>query len=129
MSKQIILLIIVIVIIALLGGGIYYFIYKNMFMPAAPNNADGQKLNFLQPSQAQLEQMKKDFPNTIEGIISFSGQNNIITDNNGKEWILIPPKPESAYYIEKGIKSGQKVKIIGTFLEDNIIQRGVVIPL
>jgi len=128
MPKQTILLIIVIIIIALLGVGIYYFINKNMFIAPVLNNVGVQKSNPPQPSQAQLEQIEKDWPDIIEGNISFSGQDNIVTDNDGKEWVLIPPKPESVY-ADTGIKSGQKIKVFGKFLENNIIQRGAVIPL
>lgn len=139
MSKKDLIISVIIVLIFIIGVGIgvYYFVsYSNpVISPVVVSKEDIEKKaqeDILKRKQAELEQLKKDFPDAIQGIIKFSGDKpedkTTVKTDNGVEWTLWPDRPKSLYEHE-GIRDGQRVEVRGKILDENRIQWRLVTPI
>ena len=156
MTRILIILLAILIIITVAGAGAYYFIF---YSPAATNNlakpTNGNQKNvkptekiekqtFLGFGADDMEIIKQEFPETIEGIIKVSGGKEIknklgdtiehtlyavsVTADD-KEYTLVGFDEEE--YADVGIKDGQKVKVQGLFIDKakNLLLAGAVIPI
>ena len=115
---KILIAIIILITAVVIGFGIYCFIFKPF---AAKKNLPAQKINNNAElpkitAEQQAVEIKKDYPQIIDGTINFfntkkSYKATIKTDD-GKQYILWPPQPESIYW-SFGVKNGQRVEIQG----------------
>ena len=148
MSKLLIILLAVLIILIAVGIGIYYFISYN---PSAISNFASptneklapkvEKLTFL--AEDDLEIVKQDYPEVIEGIIKvFNGKEiknklsngvertlyGVIITAGDKDYVVVGY--DESDYNSVGIKDGQKVKVYGSFLDKskNLLMAGAVIP-
>ena len=122
MSNKIAILILAIVLIIIAGIVVYFFASQNFsFINKEINNSTSQNTNLplnkkIPTAEEQAAQIKKDYPETIRGIINFLDKGKIIkttikADDN-KEYTLWPPQPSSIYE-SFGVKNGQRVELSG----------------
>lgn len=75
----------------------------------------------IELTTAELDQIIKDFPDIVSGIITLADVETKIKTDDGKEYLLWPPQPSSVYtYI--GIKNKQKVEVQGRILKNNHLE-------
>jgi hypothetical protein len=75
----------------------------------------------IELTTAELDQIIKDFPDIVNGIITLADVETKIKTDDGKEYLLWPPQPSSVYtYI--GIKNKQKVEVQGRILKNNHLE-------
>jgi hypothetical protein len=127
MSKKNLIIVIAVAIIVIVVA--VYFAFSFMSGPAnvsslnslAGQNKPLQSLKsaeeLKQEAAAQLVQINKDYPDKIAGIINFydtkGAYKATIKTNDGKEYMLLPPQPQSIYTALFGVKNGQKVEVQG----------------
>ena len=135
-AKNLILAVIILFVIIVIGFSIYYFTSqpqnpavsvvgtKTIAKPAAAPP-------LLSPEQQQ-EQIKKDYPETITGVINFLDVKTFfkttIKTDDGKIHELSPAQPKSVYE-SFGAKQGGKVQLQGRFLANGNIEWATMAPI
>lgn len=110
------------------GAGGFYFVPKILKSMAEKPTESAQISNVqdrIAKQQKNLETMKKNFPEVLQGIISLSDSETKITTDSGKEYIFYPNQPKIMYE-SLGIKDRQKVQVQAKFLDQNKIQWGSI---
>jgi len=81
--------------------------------------AQKQPVNNEPPSpEESLARLKKEYPEIINGVINFSGDQATIGLDNGKSYILTPEQPKSIY-TSLGAEDGGRVKVQGKVMPDD----------
>jgi hypothetical protein len=134
MVQKVLILVVVLITLVIgitIGLGVYYFFSNNnLGIIQSLFNTEVVSKNIEKPSlvPSDLERVKKEFPEFVTGIIKISEKKATISDENGREYIIVPERPQSMYdYV--GIKSGQKIEIQGKFLDEDTIEAGSIKPI
>lgn len=122
-QKNIISIIAIVVILLVAAGFIAMSVYVAKPKPIV--NVNQEQTQQDAKKQQALEAIKKDFPDNVKGVITFSGKDITVKTADGKVYTLWPPQPKSIYE-GMGIKSGQQVEIQGKFLENNRLQWAII---
>lgn len=138
MSKKetIISAIIIFVIIGIIIGGYYFvpYLQKSTNISDVNTKTPEGKTEAITPPTAEQQsaQIKKDYPEVIQGTISFFDTKNLlkttIKTSDGKEYMLWPAQPKSVYE-SFGAKNGGRVEIQGRFSKDGNIEWGLMKPI
>lgn len=138
MDKKLILIIVLVVLIVIAGGA-YYLIYSKPGQKNSDNvqnsieQARRELAQIKVPSKEdQLAQIKKEYPETITGILNFfdtatTFKATIKTDT-GKIYILWPAQPKDIYE-SFGVKEGQKVEVWGKTNSQGNFEWGNIKPI
>lgn len=146
MSKKSLIISVVIIFIIIAGAiGAYYFVLYTQNItnvPVVSIKSTDKKSDTKPPPPPpapsaptvaqQLEQIKKNYPEVITGIINFLDTKNslktTVKTNDGKVYILWPAQPESVYR-SFGVKNGGRVEIQGKVLENGMLGWGTMKPI
>lgn len=134
-KTSVLIVVLVILILVIILGIIFIlplFQYKSP-LPVATGNSASQSVpkTPLTPAQ-QLEQIQKNYPEIITGVINFLDTKNsyktTITADDGKQYTLWPPQPESIYE-SFGAENGGKVQVNGKPLTGNMLSWALMKPI
>jgi len=140
MSKNVsmILLVAVIVLIVVILAVYFYFSiyqFRNLKITDVNENITPTQLTkeeMLQKIEEEKQQIKKDFPEIIIGVIklldSETNYKATITTDDGKTYTLFPLQPKSIYK-SLGIESGQKVQIRAKDLNEDKLEWAEMTPV
>ena len=137
MQNKSLILIVVIVLIVIVATTLGFFYvksgYKNPITIATKGIVDNTaKVKAVPTLQQQSAQIKKDYPQTISGIINFLDTKNThkttIKTSDGKEYTLWPLQPTSIYE-SLGVKNGQKVEIQGKLNSQGNLEWATIKPI
>lgn len=140
-QKKITLFIILILFVVIaFGAGIYYFLFISQGVKTGSiGNVDLEQIIQrkvrppIPPDPAkQLEEIKKNYPEVIIGVIKFFDTKNsfkaTLKTDDGIEYILWPAQPKSVYE-SFGAKNGGKVQVNGKPLEDGKLNWALMKPI
>jgi len=136
MSKNLIMIIVSIVAAVVLiaaGIGIYYYISSVNYNLNNPGKGteNVKEVVEITPDQ-QTEQLKKDYPDTITGVITFSdtktSYKTTVKTDSGKEYTLSPAQ-SSVIYQNFGAKNGGRVEIQGKINSQGNLEWALIKPL
>jgi len=137
MTKKVLILSIALVSLIIgiiLGVSVYYLLlYPKNPINSSAGGAEEKTEGVIELTPAQqLEKTKKDYPEVIQGIISFLDTKNslktTVKTDDGKEYILWPPQPKSVYE-SFGAKNNGRVEIQARFLEEGKLGWGLMKPI
>jgi hypothetical protein len=142
MEKRIIILLIVLflAIAASLGISVYYFLSVPKSVKPAPVTATNvpvksrqKPLLFTPPDLAkQLEEINKNYPEIITGVIKFLDTKNsfktTLTTDSGMVYTLWPSQPEVVYQ-SFGAKNNGKVQVNGKPLGNGMLSWALMRPI
>lgn len=135
-GKLAVLIIIFFIVVAGAIIGLYYYGFF-ISQPAGQNNqpADNNNNANLPPAPdpaKELEKIKNDYPEEIQGTITFFDKGNVfkttLTTDDGKVYTLMPAQPKSVYE-SFGAKNGGEIKLRAKLLEDNKINWALMEPI
>jgi flagellar basal body-associated protein FliL len=136
MSKNLIVIIIsvvVVIVLAAVGIGIYYYVSSVNYNLNNPekNTENIKEVVEITPDQ-QTAQLKKDYPDIITGVITFSdtktSYKTTIKTDSGKEYILSPAQ-SSEIYQNFGAKNGGRVEIQGKINSQGSLEWAMIKPI
>lgn len=138
MDKKLILIIALVVLIVV-AGGIYFLIYSRSEQKNydnVQNSMERARKEIAQikvPSKEdQLAQIKKDYPETITGILNFFDTTTTfkatIKTDAGKIYTLWPAQPKDIYE-SFGVREGQRVEIWGKTNSQGNLEWGDIKPI
>ncbi len=116
MQKKILIIIIVAVLLLLAAVSAFLILFQKG--PFIDTVKDKQR-------QERLDVLTKEYPDIVDGKITFDGKNAIISTAEDKSYILSPSLAKEIYE-QKGIKEGTNVRVYGKYLGNNIIECALI---
>lgn len=130
-SLKILLAIIILILLIVICGAVYYFVSSGGFGIIKQNGASDKDVPQVTKEQ-QEAQFRKDYPETITGVINFfdtedSYKATLKTDD-GKEYTLYPPQPKMIYE-SFSAKEGQRVEVWGKISKNGNLEWSIMNPI